>query len=61
MRRAASPARWRTAANAAQAAQTMAAHGAQDIDACADEEYALIFGEYPAAPGRIYNDPRSTV
>jgi hypothetical protein len=53
--------RARDAANAAQAAQTMAAHGAQDIDACADEEYALIFGEYPAAPGRIYNDPRSTV
>jgi hypothetical protein len=56
---------------ATQAAETMATHGVVDIDACASgwqrqpdagtEEYALIFGEYPAAPGRIYRDPRSTV
>jgi len=61
----------RDAAAAARAAQTMAVHGAADIDACASgwrrqpdagtEEYAVIFGEYPAAPGRIYHDPRSTV
>jgi len=23
------------------------------------EEYAVVFGEYPAAPGRIYHDPRA--
>lgn len=54
---------------AAEAAELMATHGAVDIDACASgwhqpdvvvEEYALVFGEYPAAPGRIYHDPRST-
>lgn len=53
---------------AAEAAELMAAHGAVDLDACATawqpdvavEEYALVFGEYPAAPGRIYHDPRST-
>ena len=54
---------------AAEAAETMAEHGAVDIDACASawqrqpqvgvEAYALVFGEYPAAPGRIYHDPRS--
>jgi hypothetical protein len=53
---------------AAEAAETMAEHGVVDIDACASgwqsqpevavEEYALAFGEYPAAPGRIYHDPR---
>lgn len=56
---------------AAEAAETMASHGVVDIDACASgwqrqpgagtQEYALIFGEYPAAPGRIYHDPRSIV
>ena len=53
---------------AAEAAELMATHGAVDLDACASawqpevtvEEYALVFGEYPAAPGRIYHDPRST-
>jgi hypothetical protein len=53
---------------AAEAAELMATHGAVDLDACATgwqpdvvvEEYALVFGEYPAAPGRIYHDPRST-
>lgn len=53
---------------AAEAAELMAAHGAADLDACATgwqpdvvvEEYALVFGEYPSAPGRIYHDPRST-
>ena len=54
---------------AAEAAETMAEHGVVDIDACASgwqsqpevavEEYALAFGEYPAAPGRIYHDPRA--
>ena len=58
---------------AAEAAAVMREHGAVDIDACAadwesagqqhqpqsGEEYALVFGEYPAAPGRIYRDPRS--
>jgi hypothetical protein len=54
---------------AAEAAETMAEHGVVDIDACASgwqsqpdvavEEYAVVFGEYPAAPGRIYHDPRS--
>jgi hypothetical protein len=54
---------------AAEAAETMAAHGVVDIDACARGwqsqpdvevgEYALLFGEYPAAPGRIYQDPRA--
>jgi len=54
---------------AAEAAELMSAHGAVDIDVCASgwrsqpdvvvEEYALVFGEYPAAPGRIYHDPRS--
>jgi hypothetical protein len=24
------------------------------------EEYAVVFGEYPAAPGRIYHDPRAS-
>jgi hypothetical protein len=51
---------------AAHAAETMVEHGVVDIDACASgwqpqvavEEYALAFGEYPAAPGRIYYDPR---
>ena len=51
---------------AAEAAELMATHGAVDLDACAAawqpdtvvEEYALAFGEYPAAPGRIYDDPR---
>lgn len=53
---------------AAEAAETMAEHGAVDIEACeaawqphaAVEEYAVVFGEYPVAPGRIYYDPRST-
>jgi hypothetical protein len=54
---------------AAEAAETMAEHGIVDIDACASgwqsqpdvavEAYALVFGEYPAAPGRIYHDPRA--
>jgi hypothetical protein len=54
---------------AAEAAETMAEHGVVDIDACASrwqsqpdvavEQYALVFGEYPAAPGRIYHDPRT--
>jgi hypothetical protein len=54
---------------AAEAAETMAEHGVVDIDACASgwqsqpdvaaQEYALVFGEYPVAPGRIYHDPRS--
>src|SRR4051812_637200 len=53
---------------ALEAAEAMAEHGAVDIDACATawqsqpdvavEEYALTFGEYPSAPGRIYHDPR---
>ena len=48
----------------------MTEHGALDIDACATgwgaqpaaevEHYALVFGEYPSAPGRIYHDPRAT-
>lgn len=56
---------------AAEAAELMSEHGVVDIDECASawqnehqpavaEEYALIFGEYPAAPGRIYHDPRSS-
>ena len=53
---------------AAEAAELMAAHGVVDIDACqaawrAQPEvetahYAVQFGEYPNAPGRIYHDPR---
>jgi len=51
---------------AAEAAELMATHGAVDLDSCASawqpdvavEQYALVFGEYPAAPGRIYDDPR---
>jgi hypothetical protein len=53
---------------AAEAAEAMAEHGAVDIEACATgwqnqpdvavEDYALAFGEYPSAPGRIYHDPR---
>jgi hypothetical protein len=54
---------------AAEAAELMSAHGALDIDACASswkmqpevptEHYAARLGEYPSAPGRIYQDPRS--
>ena len=53
--------------HAAEAAELMALHGAVDIEACgsawqsepvAVEEVTLVFGEYPAAPGRIYYDPR---
>jgi hypothetical protein len=60
---------------AAEAAEMMASHGAVDIEECTTtwrnagwsgryepttvEEYALVFGEYPSAPGRIYHDPRS--
>jgi hypothetical protein len=48
---------------AVEAAELMSSHGAVDIEACATawqqpevaEEYALVFGEYPAAPGRIYH------
>ena len=46
---------------AAEAAELMAEHGGVDIDACAtgwQQGYAPVFGEYPAAPGRIYYDPR---
>jgi hypothetical protein len=47
---------------AAEAAELMAEHGAVDIDACAtgwqQQGYAVAFGEYPAAPGRIYYDSR---
>jgi hypothetical protein len=39
---------------AAEAAELMAEHGVLDIDACA----AGWTGEYPSAPGRIYQDPR---
>jgi hypothetical protein len=48
---------------AAEAAELMAEHGAVDIDACAtgwQQGQTLVFGEYPAAPGRIYYDPRYT-
>ena len=41
-------------AEAAEAAELMAEHGALDIDACAPG----WSGEYPSAPGRIYPDPR---
>jgi hypothetical protein len=54
---------------AAEAAQLMREHGAIDIDACtaawrrqpqgAAEHYAAAFGEYPNAPGRIYQDART--
>lgn len=60
---------------AAEAAEMMASHGAVDIEECSTawrnagwggryepalvDEYALAFGEYPSAPGRIYHDPRS--
>jgi hypothetical protein len=40
---------------AVEAAALMREHGALDIGACA----ALAFGEYPSAPGRIYQDPRA--
>jgi hypothetical protein len=49
---------------ALEAAELMSSHGAVDIEACATawqkqpavaEEYVLVFGEYPAAPGRIYH------
>jgi hypothetical protein len=55
---------------ALEAAELMTEHGALDIDACAaewsaedeigNEHYAVVFGEYPGAPGRIYHDPRAT-
>ena len=41
-------------AEAAEAAELMAEHGALDIDACAPG----WSGGYPIAPGRIYPDPR---
>ena len=41
-------------AEAAEAAELMAEHGALDIDACAPG----WSGGYPSAPGRIYTDPR---
>ena len=54
---------------ALEAAELMTEHGALDIDACAagwraqpaveTEHYAVVFGEYPSAPGRIYHDPRA--
>ena len=54
---------------AAEAAELMAEHGVVDIDACAAgwsaqptleiDRYAVVFGEYPSAPGRIYQDPRT--
>jgi hypothetical protein len=53
---------------AAEAAELMAEHGVVDVDACAAgwtqpvvgvERYAVAFGEYPNAPGRIYHDPRA--
>jgi hypothetical protein len=54
---------------AAEAAELMSAHGALDIEACSrgwktqpdvpTEHYAAQLGEYPSAPGRIYQDPRS--
>lgn len=48
---------------AVEAAEAMAEHGVVDIDACASgwrqEGYAVAFGEYPAAPGRIYHDRRT--
>ena len=60
---------------AAEAAEIMASHGAVDIEECSTawrnagwsgryeptgaEEYALVFGEYPSAPGRIYHNPRA--
>jgi hypothetical protein len=43
---------------AERAAGIMYEHGALDIEACAecweDEPSALVVGEYPAGPGRIY-------
>lgn len=54
---------------AAEAAELMREHGAVDIDACSNawsrqpevaiEHYAAVFGEYPNAAGRIYQDARS--
>jgi len=54
---------------AAEAAELMREHGAVDIDACsaawsrqpevAVEHYAAVFGEYPNAAGRIYQDLRA--
>jgi hypothetical protein len=52
-----------TDSEASRAAELMAEHGALDIDACAThwktEPYALTEGEYPAAAGRMYRDPRT--
>lgn len=33
--------------------------GTYDAQPAVVEEYAVAFGEYPAAPGRIYHDPRT--
>src|SRR5512144_2075826 len=47
---------------AVEAAQTMGEHGVVDIDACASSWQSqpdAVFGDYPAAPARIYHDPRT--
>jgi len=49
--------------DALEAAELMSSHGAVDMEACGSTwqsqpavagEYAIAFGEYPAAPGRNY-------